>query len=153
MRELDRLLAERACERLVIEFVRRLDLGEPAAVADLFTEDGVWEWALDSRRIEGRDALRDYFGSRPADRLSRRLSTNILVDVLSDSEAVATSYFATWRVDGYAGGMLPPMLPANLGHYEDRFAKVDGCWLLTRRSLFLPFGGPTAKASEVQPAD
>jgi hypothetical protein len=27
--QLDRLLAERQCERLIIDFVRRLDLGEP----------------------------------------------------------------------------------------------------------------------------
>ncbi|NEE18632.1 nuclear transport factor 2 family protein, partial [Streptomyces sp. SID7499] len=29
---LDRLIAERACERLVVEFVRTLDLGEPGDV-------------------------------------------------------------------------------------------------------------------------
>jgi hypothetical protein len=31
----DRLLAERECERLIIDFVRRLDLGEPGSVAEL----------------------------------------------------------------------------------------------------------------------
>jgi hypothetical protein len=31
---LDRLLAERACERLIIDFVHRLDLGEPGSVAE-----------------------------------------------------------------------------------------------------------------------
>jgi hypothetical protein len=40
----DRLLAERACERLILEFMRRLDLGDPGSVGDLFTPDGVWEW-------------------------------------------------------------------------------------------------------------
>jgi len=39
----DRLLAERACERLIIDFVRRLDLGDPGSVAELFTPDGTWE--------------------------------------------------------------------------------------------------------------
>lgn len=43
---LERLLAERACERLIIDFVHRLDLGEPGSVAELFTEDGTWEWPL-----------------------------------------------------------------------------------------------------------
>jgi hypothetical protein len=74
---LSRLLAERACERLIIDFVHRLDLGEPGSVADLFTADGIWEWPDGDRRIEGWDALRRYFGSRPADRLSRRMMTNI----------------------------------------------------------------------------
>lgn len=30
-----------------------------------------------------------------------------------------------------------------MGHYEDTFRKVDGRWLLSRRALFLAFGGPT----------
>lgn len=39
---MERLLAERACERLVVDFVHRLDLGDPGSVADLFTQDGTW---------------------------------------------------------------------------------------------------------------
>lgn len=39
----EQLLAERACERLVLGFAHRLDLGEPPTVAELFTEDGIWE--------------------------------------------------------------------------------------------------------------
>ncbi|MEU9561329.1 nuclear transport factor 2 family protein [Streptomyces sp. NPDC048161] len=142
---MERLLAERACERLIVEFVRRLDLGDPSSVADLFTPDGVWQWPHGDRRVEGRDALRRYFGSRPKDRLSRRMSTNILVTVDSASEATATSYFATYRIDGYTGGMVPPVLPANVGHYEDTFRKVDGAWLLAGRVTFLPFGGETVQ--------
>lgn len=143
---LDLLLAERACERLVLELVRRLDLGEPGTVAALFTPDGVWEWAHDERRVEGREALRAYFGSRPPDRLSRRMCTNVLVTVHGPDEASATTYFATYRVDGWTEGVLvPPRLPANVGHYEDRFRRVDGVWLLSRRTLILPFGGPTER--------
>ncbi|MFB6441267.1 nuclear transport factor 2 family protein [Streptomyces sp. NPDC056411] len=140
---MDRLVAERACERLIIEFVRRLDLGDPSEVAELFTVDGVWEWAEGDRRIQGRDALRTYFGSRPADRLSRRICTNIGVTLTSESTATATSYFTTYRVDGHSGGMLPPQLPTQVGHYEDTFRKVDGRWLLSTRATFLAFAGPT----------
>jgi hypothetical protein len=147
---LDRLIAERACERLVVEFVRTLDLGEPGDVAELFTPDGVWEWAEGDRRVEGRDALRAYFGARPADRLSRRLCTNILVTLTSASTATASTYFTTYRVDGHSGGMLPPRLPVQVGHYEDTFREVGGGWLLAARALFLDFGGPTER---LEPAD
>lgn len=41
---MQRLLAERACERLIVDFVHRLDLGEPASVAEPFAEAGTWEW-------------------------------------------------------------------------------------------------------------
>ena len=145
LEQLDRLLAERACERLIIDFVRRLDLGEPGSVAELFTPDGVWEWPAGERRVAGREALRHYFGTRPADRLSRRLMTNILVTVTAPDTANAISYLTTYRVDGYAGGMLPPRLPVNVGHYEDTFRKAGGDWLLARRVTFLPFGSETER--------
>jgi hypothetical protein len=57
---------------------------------------------------------------------SRRMMTNILVTLTSATTASATSYLATYRVDGSAGGMLPPRLPVNIGHYEDTFSKTDG---------------------------
>ncbi|MDH6704009.1 hypothetical protein P3T27_000710 [Kitasatospora sp. MAA19] len=142
---IDRMLAERACERIVVDFIHRLDLGEPGSVAELFTPDGVWSWPHGDRRVEGREALRAYFASRPADRLSRRLMTNILVTVESATTARAVSYLTTYRVDGYAGGMIEPRLPANVGHYEDTFRAVDGSWLLATRTVFLPFGADTAR--------
>lgn len=143
---MEHLLAERACERLILELVRRLDLGEPSTVCDLFTPDGVWKWPYDQRRIEGRAALREHFGSRPVDRLSRRLCTNILVTVDSPDTASAITYFATYRVDGYTeGALVEPRLPANIGHYQDTFRKIDGSWLLATRTLILPFGGPTER--------
>jgi hypothetical protein len=139
------LLAERACERLIVEFIHRLDLGEPGSVAELFTEDGVWHWPHGDRRIEGREALGAYFASRPADRLSRRLMTNLLVTVETATTARAVSYLTTYRVDGYTGGMIEPRLPANVGHYEDTFRRVDGRWLLATRTVHLPFGADTER--------
>jgi len=143
MDPLEQLLAERACERLILDFVHRLDLGEPASVAELFTEDGVWEWPAGNRVVKGREALRAYFGSRPADRLSRRMMSNILVTVDSADTATAVSYFTTYRVEDHPGGMLPAGPPFQVGHYEDTFHRSsDGTWLLAARTLFLPFGGP-----------
>ncbi|MEU5087911.1 nuclear transport factor 2 family protein [Streptomyces sp. NPDC021356] len=148
MAPLERLRAERACERLIVDFVHRLDLGDPASVAELFVPDGVWQWPPpgDGRRVEGRDALRTYFGSRPAGRLSRRVMSNVLVTVASADTATATSYFTTYRVDGHsaARGMVPPGPPVQVGDYADVFRRTgDGEWLLVSRTLRLPFGGPT----------
>ncbi|BBC30440.1 uncharacterized protein SGFS_017340 [Streptomyces graminofaciens] len=145
MPPVERMLAERACERIIVDFIHRLDLGEPSSVAELFTPDGVWHWPFGDRRIEGREALGAYFASRPEDRLSRRLMTNILVTVESEATARAVSYLTTYRVDGYSGGMIEPRLPANVGHYEDIFRKIDGVWFLASRTVFLPFGGGTER--------
>jgi hypothetical protein len=145
MPAVERLLAERACERIVVDFVHRLDLGDPGSVAELFTPDGVWRRPHGDRRVEGREALRAYFAARPADRLSRRLMTNILVTVESQTTARAVSYLTTYRVDGYAGGMVAPRLPVNVGHDEDLFRKIDGTWFLADRTVVLPFGGGTER--------
>jgi hypothetical protein len=145
MDPLEQLLAERACERVILDFVRRLDLGEPSSVAQLFTADGSWEWPDGDRLVEGREGLRKYFGSRPADRLSRRLMSNVLVTLTSPDAAISTAYFSTYRVDGYHGGQVPAGPPVQVGHYEDTFRKVDGSWLISTRTLFLPFGGPTRR--------
>ncbi|MFE1307965.1 nuclear transport factor 2 family protein [Streptomyces sp. NPDC058755] len=147
MDPLEQLFGERACERLILDFVHRLDLGEPSSVAELFTEDGSWAWPEGARRVEGREALREYFGSRPADRLSRRLMSNVLVTVTSPDTATATSYFSTHRVDGHRGGLVPAEPPVQVGHYEDAFRRIDGRWLLETRVLHLAFAGPTPKVS------
>ncbi|SMF34221.1 nuclear transport factor 2 family protein [Streptomyces sp. Amel2xC10] len=162
MDPIEQLLAERACRRLLLDLVRRLDLDEPASVAELFTEDGTWTWPEGDRRITGRAALRAHFDSRPADRHTRSLMSSVHVEVASPDTATATSYFTTFRVDNHdrvghhgqpatVGTRLrsePPAPPAaepdiRIGHYEDTLRRTpDGTWLLAARTLFLPRGGP-----------
>ncbi|MDH6126460.1 hypothetical protein P3T39_003417 [Kitasatospora sp. GP82] len=77
------------------------------------------------------------------------MSTNILVTVSSASAATATFCFATYRVDGYTDGMVPPQLPANVRHYEDTLRKVEDTWLLASRVTFLLFGGETVHLSHL----
>ncbi len=113
--------------------------------------DGVWEWPPpgDGRRVEGREALRAYFGSRPGGRLSRRVMSTLPVTVTSADTATATSYLTTCRVDGRTGahGMVPTGPPVQAGDYTDVFRRTGGDeWLLVSRALRLPFGGPTPRA-------
>ncbi|KPI02440.1 hypothetical protein OK074_5264 [Actinobacteria bacterium OK074] len=77
--------------------------------------------------------------------LWRRPVSNVLVSVESETRATATSYFSTYRIDGYTGGIVPPGPPVQVGHYEDEFTEVDGVRLLAARTLHLPFGGPTPR--------
>ena len=80
MNELDRMLAERACERLIYEYSRRIDFGEGAAIADLFTADAVWRGDIELR---GQDRIRAWFTERAqlTRRVSRHLCTNVVIDV------------------------------------------------------------------------
>lgn len=135
------LHAERACQRLLLDLVRRLDLDEPGSVAELFTEDGVWTWPEGGRLVRGRAALRAHFGSRPADRHARRLMANVSVEVTSPDTARATSYFTTYRMDPEPGPA-----PVGIGHYDDTLHRApDGSWLLAARTLRLPSDRPTPR--------
>ncbi|WP_460065027.1 nuclear transport factor 2 family protein [Streptomyces sp. YKOK-I1] len=143
------LLAERACLRLLLDLVRRLDVGEPGSVAELFTEDGVWIWPEGDRLVKGRAALRAHFGSRPADRHARRLMADVRVDVTSPDTATATSYFTTYRTHPDPPTPPPPApapAPVGIGHYEDTLCRTpDGSWLLAARTLRLPCDRPTPR--------
>ena len=50
--------------------------------------------------------------------------SNVRVTVTTPDTATATSYFTTYRVDGYDGTMLPAAPPVQVGHYEDTFTRT-----------------------------
>ncbi|WP_340380122.1 nuclear transport factor 2 family protein [Streptomyces sp. SS7] len=155
------LLAERACRRLLLDLVVRLDAADPGSVAELFTEDGVWIWPEGDRLVKGRAALRAHFGSRPADRHARRLMADVRVDVTSPDAATATSYFTTYRTHAALSKRPDPdptlhptpvaapvrvPAPVGIGYYEDTLRRTpDGSWLLAARTA------PGARPSDAPP--
>jgi hypothetical protein len=153
--EVDRMFSETACERVIHEYTRRLELGELGSVGDLFTPDGVWEWPEGGQRVEGRAALDEFFGSRPADPLAGHISTNFVLDVDTPTTAFTRTTFTTQRDDGYSplatvalAFQLPAEgYPANMGYYEDAFRRIDGMWLFARRVLVMELGRPTEPVS------
>ncbi|MFJ6988561.1 MULTISPECIES: nuclear transport factor 2 family protein [unclassified Streptomyces] len=117
----EQLLAERACQRLLLDLVRRFDHGEPGSVAELFTEDGTWAWPAGNRLVRGRAALRTYFGTHPARPAHARRGTgtstgtgtgtglvmsSVQVEVTSPDTASATSYFTAFLLGGGVGADL-----------------------------------------------
>jgi ketosteroid isomerase-like protein len=102
MDDLQRLLAERACERLINEYARRVDFGEAAAIADLFTEDGRWEG---DQVFAGRAQIREWFAGRQdvSRRVSRHVCTNVMVEVLSPTAARSHCYMINYRHDRAEG--------------------------------------------------
>src|ERR1700722_16621610 len=103
MDELALLLAERACERLIVRYCQLVDFGNAAQIADLFCEDGEWRGvALD---LQGRDQIRAWFSDREqlTRRVSRHLCTNVAVDLVSADEAQSLCYMVNYRHDSRDG--------------------------------------------------
>lgn len=143
--ELDRLLVERACERLIVEYARRVDFGEAATVADLFTEDGRWEGT--ELLLEGREAIRNWFRERQEiqRRVSRHVCTNVAIDVLSATEATGLCYMLDYRHDRREGDLtlpVPAEHPKYMGELHDRFRLTDDGWRFSARTVTVAFQRP-----------
>ena len=82
MDDLQRLLHERAIERLITDYVALNDDAQWEALADSYVEDGrMSRPTAPDDFIEGRTAILDAFQARPP-RKSRHIVANIRVDLL-----------------------------------------------------------------------
>jgi hypothetical protein len=142
MDEIERLLVERACERLIVEYARRVDFGEAGAIADLFTEDGRWEGT--ELVLDGREAIREWFENR--ERLTRRVSrhvcTNVAVEAQSATEATSLCYMLDYRHDRREGEPAGPVVaehPKYVGELRDSFRLTDDGWRFSSRLVTVAF--------------
>jgi hypothetical protein len=138
MDELDRMLVERSCERLIMEYSRLVDFGEAAAVAALFTEDARWEGT--DLLLTGRGEIRAWFERREgiARRVSRHVFTNVMIDVVSPTEATGLSYMINYRHDREEGDESLPVVmevPKWIGEAHDTFRLTDDGWRYSSRRV------------------
>jgi len=141
--DVTRLLAERACERLVYDYARFVDTGEASRIADLFTEDGVWTGA-NGHSMNGRAELLASFSARQAltRRLSRHVMTNVVVDLQSEDRATGIAYLINYRHDSsneVPERPGPARNPKFVGDYHLEFRRVDGEWRIATLRFDLLF--------------
>ena len=142
MDELDRMLVERSCERLINEYSRLVDFGEAASVADLFTEDARWQGT--DLLLEGREEIRAWFTKREGvtRRVSRHVFTNVTVEVLSATEAKSLSYMINFRHDRAEGDdtfPVPMEVPKWVGEAHDTFRLTEEGWRFSSRLVVPSF--------------
>lgn len=131
MDEVELLLVERACARLMTEYSEMVDFGNASKLADLFTEDGVWK--ADELVLRGREEIRAHFLKREkvVRRVSRHYITNTRFGAVSATEAEAVSYFLNFRHDREEGDLslpVPAEVPKYSGEYRDLFRLTDDGW-------------------------
>ena len=130
MDALERLLAERAIERMILDYAAHNDAGEWDAVADLYLPDGrMSRPSAPDDFIEGADAILAAFRARPR-RASRHIVSNIRVGFESASSAVAVSQILLFTAAGQ-----PPLV----GAYHDRLALTPHGWRFAERRGSLDF--------------
>ncbi len=80
MTEIEQLLIERACERLIVDSATHNDQRDWPALAALYAEDGVVV-RPNGQRLEGRAAIEAAYAAGPGDRVTRHVCANLRVHV------------------------------------------------------------------------
>jgi SnoaL-like domain len=133
MDDIERLLIERDCTRLSVDYGRFVDFGQAARVADLFTEDGICE--LSAGRFEGIEQIRAFFEKRQAQAevVSRHIMTNIAIDVHGADHASGLVYLTFYRVLWKGDKPAPLGLPSYIGSYADEYRRTSAGWRFASR--------------------
>ncbi len=142
----ERIEIERACERIVYEYSRALDLGDTAGAADFFAKNGTLARPMTpDQRIQGRENIRASLLTRPKSLLTKHLATNVMIEVESRDTAHGISYL-TMIATTPGGDAKPPFNspgPIYFGEFKDRFVRENGTWKFLERLGFIQmkFGG------------
>ena len=120
------------CIELSSAFAYFLDRREYAALADLFTEDGVWtRYGIDLR---GHDAIVLELNKRPANQFTRHVTTSHHFTSLTENVAAAVSCNLSFF--SFDEGAPPSLFkPGNtiVLDFEDTYAQTPRGWRFTSR--------------------
>jgi ketosteroid isomerase-like protein len=138
MQSQDENAAAQAIAALIAEFCRRVDSGEGARVAELFTTDAAVN--TPHFNLAGRDAIHAWFAERaqPGKRLSRHFWTNLQVTNEGDGRYVAHAYAMTLASTPPAPGQGATIA---VGTSTDWIVFEDDRPLFSRRTLDIAFEG------------
>lgn len=129
MDALERLLAEREIERMILDYAALNDAGEWDALAAMYVAEGrMSRPTAPDDFIEGREAILAGFKARPP-RTSRHIVANVRV-TLEGGTAKATSQILLFTAAGQ-----PPMV----GTYADRLVRTAEGWRFSERRGSLDF--------------
>ena len=142
----ERIEIERACERLVYDYSRALDLGDMSAAADFFAENGsMARPMMPDAVIQGRETIRASLLTRPKTLLTKHLATNVMIDVESRTSASGLSYLTMISTTPPQDGKPPYVSqgPIYFGEFKDKYVLENGKWkfLERRGSIQMKFAG------------
>jgi hypothetical protein len=136
--DVEALVIERACEKLIYEFAEAIDVRNDAHLANLFTEDATYARPTDPNTvISGRDTIVKTFEARPGGRVTRHVCSNVRIVVDSPTRAHGVS-----RVVLIAGPSEPAAHPQFgyqadtrqlIGEFDDEFVKTPQGWRFSSR--------------------
>lgn len=127
-----RMLIEHACERQIKKFATLNDAGDYEALAELFTDDGVFARPSNpDAPVKGKAAILSAFKSRPS-KVSTHFVCNTVVDLVSATEVKASSYILLFSA---FADVVPAVAeaPHLVGAFSDTMVLQNGVWLFRER--------------------
>jgi len=119
-----------AIHDLLARYCHSFDSGNADGVADLFTEDGVFDPGVAGfEPVEGREVIRGFVGSVPAGTV-HHITTDAAYDIDGDVATGIASFL-----------VVAKRAIVTAGRYHDDLVRADGGWRLRRR---LAVGDATA---------
>lgn len=136
MAAMERVVIVQACQEVVLRAAACVDAGDAATLAALFAEHAVLV-RPGAEPLVGRAAIRDTYAQRPAERITRHLVTNLLVDVEAPDRARVRSGVLLWtgsRTDAEGPHGRVAQGRQLVGEFDDRLLRdARGAWLIERR--------------------
>lgn len=131
-----RSLAEFACHKLVLRAAEYIDNQDYVAFAALFTPNGEL-LRPGAELLIGREAIVTAYRTRPADRITRHMITNIRVELVTPTHATARSLVLMWSGQNndlitYFGRLAHPRQV--IGEFCDQLMLEGSEWLFSRRN-------------------
>ena len=125
---------ERACSRLILLYAQAIDEGNVELAVGCYTEDAARR--IGNRSAHGREQIQDTLDAAMRNRVSCHVISNIVIDVLSETRAVGTSYLTLWRAPGkiVLGRPLMRRAPSGISRQQDEFVLTSAGWKFAARN-------------------
>ncbi|GAF43594.1 nuclear transport factor 2 family protein [Rhodococcus wratislaviensis] len=141
---LDKLIVEAECKKLSSSFFHYTDRGKFSSVAELFTEDGVFERFGETLR--GRSEIIESMSSRPQSIVIRHGLLNMhFTSVESDTATAYVDVLTVYGVYGVSSDESSVVAQVadspRVVQFEDLYQNIDGVWRIQRRAAQIILSG------------
>lgn len=135
MNATEKHIIETACTKLVNQYYTYSDLHDFEAVCSLLTGDASFARPTEPDNvITGRDNILAAFNSRPKDRITRHIVSNVVIDVIDGSNAKGRFYVTLFMapIDAEPAKFGVKANPSQLvGDFQVDFALAEEGWRIS----------------------
>ncbi|QQO23717.1 nuclear transport factor 2 family protein [Bradyrhizobium diazoefficiens] len=140
MNDLERLLIEHKCTRLIYDYANFVDFDEPVKAADLFTDDGSLVLKNRGKTLSGRKEFETLYqnqqaGQRSGKLLQRHVVSQVMIDIKDADHASSQSRITLYRAEwDLKQGPCPQVHPV-IFVWEDEFVRTSEGWKISKHTV------------------